>query len=67
MLNTDGTGFYICKEYHKTESLCNHTTTNHKEGEQLEDRSVGASSCYTGNGTDQRVQSFMFIIIIIIN
>jgi hypothetical protein len=33
----------------------------------LEDRrSVGASSCKSGDGTDQRVQSLMFIIIIII-
>ena len=39
---------------HKTESLWNHTTTDHKEGEQMEDRrSVGASSCNSGDGTDQ--------------
>ena len=32
----------------------------------MEDRrSVGASSCNSGDGTDQRVQSLMFIIIII--
>ena len=38
-----------------------------KEGEQLEDRrSVGASSCNSGDGTDQRVQSLMFMMIIII-
>jgi len=42
-MNKDGTGFHTCKERHKTESLSNHTTTDHKEGEQLEDqRSVGA-------------------------
>ena len=47
--------------------LINHTTTDHKEGEQLEDRRrVGASSCNSGNGTDQRIQSLMFTIIIII-
>ena len=41
----------------------NHTTTDHKEGEQLEDRrSVGASSCNCGDGTDQRVQSLMFVM-----
>jgi len=41
----------------------NHTTTDHKEGEQLEDRgSVGASSCNCGDGTDQRVQSLMFMM-----
>ena len=33
-----GTGFYTCQECHKTESLWNHTTTDHREGEQLEDR-----------------------------
>ena len=37
-------------------ALHNHTTTDHREGEQLEDRrSVGASSCNSGDGTDQRV------------
>ena len=52
-MNTDGTGFHNCKECHKTESLSNHNTTDHKEGEQLEDRrSVGASSCNSGKGTD---------------
>jgi len=34
--------------------------TDHKEGEKLEDRrSVGASSCNSGGGTDQRVQMKM--------
>jgi len=62
-MNTDGTGFYTCKECHETESLWNSTTTDHKEGEQLEDRrSVGASSCNSGDGTDQRVQSLMFMM-----
>ena len=61
-MNTDGTGFHTCNGYHKTESLWNHTTTDHKEGEQLEDRrSVGASSCNSGDGTDQRVQFLMFM------
>jgi len=64
-MNTDGTGFHTCKECHKTESLWNHSTSDHREGEQLEDRrSVGASSCNSGDGTDQRVQSLMFIMII---
>ena len=55
--------FNTCKECHKTESLWNHTTTDHKEGEQLEDRrSVGASSCNSGDGTGQRVQSLMFMM-----
>ena len=65
-MNTDGTCFHTCKEYHKTESLWNHTTTEHKEGEQLEDRrSVGASSCNCGDGTDQRVQSLLFAMMMI--
>jgi len=35
-----------CKECHKTESHWNHTTTDHKEGEQLEDRrNDGENSC----------------------
>jgi len=54
-MSTDGTGFHTCKDCHKTESLWNHTTTDHKEGEQLEDRrSVGASRWNCGDGTDQR-------------
>ena len=58
LCHTDGTGFHTCKECHKTESLWNRTTTDHKEGEKLEDRrSVGASSCNSGDGTDRRVQS----------
>jgi len=62
-MNTDGTGFNTCKECHKTESLWNHTTTDHKEGEQLEDRrNVGESSCDFGEGTDRRVQSLMFMM-----
>ena len=47
--------------------LWNHTTTDHKEGEQLEDRRrVGASSCNSGDGTDRRVQSLMFMMMMII-
>jgi hypothetical protein len=66
-MNTDGTGFYTCKECHQTECLLNHITTDHKEGEQLEDqRNVGESSCNSGDGTDQRVQSFMFMMKMII-
>ena len=62
-MNTDWTGFNTCKECHKTESLLNHTTTDHKEGEQLEDRrNVGESSCNFGDGTDQSVQSLMCIM-----
>jgi len=53
-MNTDWTGIYTCKECHKTESRWNHTTTEHKEEEQLEDRrNVGENSCNSGDGTDQ--------------
>jgi len=39
----------------------------HKEGEQLEDRrSVGARSCNSGEGTDQRVQTLMFIMMYLV-
>jgi hypothetical protein len=38
-------------------------TTDHKEGEQLEDRrNFGGSSCNCGDGTDHRVQSLMFMM-----
>ena len=41
-------------------------TTDHKEGEQLEDRrNVGESSCNFGDGTDQKVQSLMFVMMMI--
>jgi len=43
----------------------NHNTTDHTEGEQLEDRrNVGESSCNFGDGTDQKVQSLMFMMMI---
>jgi hypothetical protein len=59
----DGTGFNTCKERHKIESLLNRTTTDYKEGEQLEDRrNVGESSCNSGDATDRRVQSLMFMM-----
>ena len=55
---------FDCKECHKTESLWNYTTTDHKEGEQLEDRrKVGKSSCNFGDGTDQRVHYLMFMVV----
>jgi len=39
------------------------TTTDHKEGEHLEDRrNVGESNCNSGDGTDQRVQFLMFMM-----
>jgi len=65
-MNTDGTGFYTCKECHQTESLSYHITTDHKEEEQLKyRRNVGESSCNSGDGTDQRVQSLMFIMTVL--
>jgi len=64
-MNTDGTGFHTCKECHKIESLSNNTTTDHKEGGQLEDgRSIGASSCISGDGMDKIVQSVMLIMLL---
>jgi hypothetical protein len=48
-------------------TLSKNTTTDYKEGEQLEDRrNVGGSSCNSGDGTDQRVQSLMFMMMMII-
>ena len=39
------------------------TTTDHKEGEQLEDRrNVGESSCNFGDGKDQRVKFSTFMM-----
>ena len=47
-------GIYTCKECHKTESIWNHNTTDHKEGEQLEDRrNIGENSCNSEDGTYQ--------------
>ena len=41
-------------------------TTDHKEGEQLEDRrNVGESSCNSGGGTNQRVQTLMLMMMMI--
>jgi hypothetical protein len=66
-MNTDGTGFSTCKECHKTESLSNRTATDHKEGEQLEDRrSVGTNNCNSGYGKDQRGQSLTFMMMMTI-
>jgi hypothetical protein len=66
-MNTEGTGFYTCKECHKTESLYNYFTTAHKEREQLGDRrNDGESKCNSGDGTGQMAKPWMFMIIIII-
>jgi hypothetical protein len=59
----EGTGLYTFKEYHKTESLQNHTATAHREREQLGDRrNVGESSCNSGDGTGQMAQPLMFMM-----
>jgi hypothetical protein len=51
-------------QYQPLIPLWNHTTTYHKEEEQLEDRrNVDENSCNSGDGTDQRVQSLMFMMI----
>jgi hypothetical protein len=43
------------------------TTTDHKEVEQLKDqRNVAESSCNFGDGKDQRVQSLMFMMMMMI-
>ena len=64
-MNADGTGYNTRKECHKNKSLWNYITTDHKKGEQLEDRrNVGESSCNCEEGTDQRVQSLMFMMMI---
>jgi hypothetical protein len=42
--------FWLAKEF----VFCNVNVTDHKEGEQLEDRrNVGENSCNSGDGTDQ--------------
>ena len=62
-MNTDGTGSHTYKECHKTESPWNHTSTAHKEREQLGDRrSDGESSCNSGDGTGQMAQPWMFMM-----
>ena len=67
-MNTDRINFYTCKECHQTESVWNHITTDHKEEEQLEDRrNVGENSCNSGDETDERVQSLMFMLMISAN
>ena len=49
-MNIDGTGFNTWKECHKTEFVWNHTSTDHKEGEQLEDqRKSGETSSKSGD------------------
>ena len=54
------------KTLSKTESLSNYTTTDRKEEDLLDDlKNVGESSCNPGVGTDQRVQSLMFMMMMI--
>jgi hypothetical protein len=48
---------------HKAESLLNHTTTAHKEKEQLGDRRIdGVSNFNSGDGTIQMAQPWMFMM-----
>jgi len=62
-MNTEGTGFYTCKECHTTESLSKHTTIIHKERQQSGDRrNVGKESCNSGDGTGQMAQPLMFMM-----
>jgi len=50
--------------FHHVHNKLRHKT--HKEGEQLEDqRNVGESSCNSGDGTDKRVQSLMYMMMMI--
>ena len=61
-MNTEGTGFYTCKE-----CLSKHTTIIHKEREQSGgQRNVGESSCNSGDGTGQMAQPLMFMMMMII-
>jgi len=54
-MNINGTGVNTCKECHKTESLWNRTTADHKEGEQLEDwRNSGETICHFGDKTGSK-------------
>ena len=65
-MNTEGTGFYTCKECNTTESLSKHTTIIHKEREQLGDRrNDGESSYNSGDGTAQMAQPLMFMMMMI--
>jgi len=53
-INCNSVGYYKYIVLHKTKSRWNHITTDHNEGEQLEDRrNVGENSCNSGDGTDQ--------------
>jgi len=62
-MNTEGTGFYTCKECHTNESLSKHTTIIHNEREQSGDRrNVGESSCNSGDGRGQMAQPLMFMM-----
>ena len=67
-MNTEGTGSHTYKECHKTESPWNHTSTTHKEREQLGDRrSDGESSCNSGDGTGQMAQPWMVMMMMTYN
>jgi hypothetical protein len=62
----EGTGFYTCKECHKTVSRRNHTATAHKERKRLGDRrNAGENSCNSGDVTGQMAQPLMFMMMMI--
>jgi hypothetical protein len=67
-MNTEVTGSHTYKECHKTESPWNHTSTAHKERDQLGDRRTdGDSICNSGDGTGQMAQPWMFMMMMMIN
>jgi len=57
--------FTLAKNATKPKSLWNLTNTDHKVGELEDRRSVGTSSCNSGDGTDQRVESLIFMMMIL--
>jgi len=62
-MNTDGTGFYTRKECHQTEPPLKSYHYRTQGRRTIEDqRKVGDNSCNSGDGKDQRVQSFMFMM-----
>ena len=64
-MNTDWTGIYTGKECHKTESRWNYTTTDHKEGEKLEDqRDVDEKFVTLETERIKLVQSLMFMMVV---
>jgi hypothetical protein len=59
-LNTGGTGFFNCKECHKAYEIIPLQTTRKENNGKTEE--ALARTAVTGDGTDQRVQSFMLMM-----